>query len=90
MGGEHPQIKNTKTDGKGCSVQTDITLSPHEKNVKVSRGQIEALVVCGGEAEAHREDGEGEREETPEDEEDGPHPEAENHMMPNEMRHMGK
>lgn len=53
--------------------------SPHEKNVEVSRGQVETLVLRVDEAEAHGENGQGQGEQPSKDKQDGPYAEAGRH-----------
>lgn len=55
------------------------THSPHEKNVEVPRGQVEALVLSVDEAKAHSEDGQGQGEQPSKDKQDGPYGEAGRH-----------
>lgn len=51
----------------------------HEKNVEVSRSQVEALVLSIEEAKAHSEDGQGQGEQPSKDKQDGPYGEAGGH-----------
>lgn len=49
---------------------------PNKQNIKVSCSQIKALILSGGEAEAHGEDGQGQGEQPSKDKQDRPYGEA--------------
>ena len=48
------------------------THTPNKEHVEVSGGHVEALLLGGGESKAHGENGEGQGQQPPQDEQDGP------------------